>query len=187
MLDFSNTPVPSPFMYPKNIATDAKVALALGPEVLNVQQSEVLTKLWQVDVDELGNVQISSHEDSPVTLFTNPYIDNVDLTFDTIGGPIVTFEALGGVYIYWYDPVAAEYLQQFVQYGNTPSCFLDIKYPSPDAKVIVAYKYGSEVKYRLSSDRFVTEHDAGMVGVDTFDGAYMGTNNRIIFRATRFG
>lgn len=186
MLTFSSTPVPSAFVFPKELRTDPLIGLDVGPEVLNTTQLELPTKVWSVQFDEVNSVDISSQEDSAVQLFTETGIDHVDLTFDTTGRPFVTYEKEGDVYIYWFDPLLQEFTQTNLINGNTPSCMLDKRYAASDAQVILAYRQGISVKYRLGSERFGVEYDSGLTGVESFDGAYMGTGGRIVFRAIAF-
>lgn len=184
MLDFSSSPVPSSFSYPKNIKPSPSVGLDIGPDILNTPQDVLPTKLWNVRLDN-NDAIISSSEDPDVVLFSDTNIVHIDLTFDTSGNPFVCYEKEAQILLYWFDPILASITTTILTPGTQPSCFLNLRFETPQAQIILAYNKFGAIKYRLGVDRFTVEYDAGMNDIDNFEGAYLGTNNRIVFKGTR--
>ena len=104
-----------------------------------------------------------------IAVFTVPGVLDFGICFDTTANVFITYELLDGVYIYWFDPVAAGFRHLLIRAGGTnPWCCLDVANPIlvAVASTVVTLDFGGEAVNYVSSDRYTVPHSTGVSTVD---------------------
>lgn len=186
---FSSTPQRGQLLNPWS--SDRKIGYHWGPvQVQNTSQG-LLVKLWTLRA-EGGDAVLSAPGSPTQTMFTRATdIDSVNLAFDQNGNPCVCFEEEGGgAYLYWFDPVPAEYVFMPVPGSAvTPRITLDDarQFNIGNSDVILGYVRDGLVRYRRQRDRFQDEYtptqgeEGPPVATDTLHHITMNANLRLEF------
>lgn len=183
MLTFSTAPDPSPFLPPKNLKVDALEGFSLGPESINTPPFEnKYSEVWGCEY-VAGDFMLQHESDTPTLEFSDADVVHVDVTFDQVGGPLYLYQKNDGdVYLRWFDPEIPAITITNLGPGLEPSITIDTVYRVSTSDIIVSYRVGNQVRYRLGSDRYTIEYVVPALSVTIFHGGHMGLNNRVIFQ-----
>lgn len=142
-------------------------AISLGPEELQDSKNKLNSTYWMVYRDNAvrGRVYISKSEvgvwQNPIELFTDlGSIDELCLTFDQLGNPIVFYTLGSSIKVYWFNPVTSQYELKIITTGQNISCNFDVQ---DNAGVLYSdamlfYIRGDKMYMRIQRDRFETEY-----------------------------
>ena len=180
MLTFTDTPVVSALEYPKDQPKTLLASEDVGPVALSDSSEGLNSYLWNLEYSS-PNFLINRDGQTQTTLFSDSPVSEISLTFDQTANPFVAYEKSGGVYIYWFDPLIPGFTADNIASGVEPRCYLDVREGPTIATIIVAYRVGSECRYRLSSDRYMIEYTVPNFPISKLTGMAMGVNNRVIF------
>lgn len=136
-----------------------------GPIELSDADQGLLVKIWTARVggEGLNEVTVTAPGSDITELFSRANeIKEISLAFDQNGQPLVAFvEDDGGSWLYWYDPVPAEYT-----FLELPSGVVNPRITMDDPRtfmngrndVILAYVRAGTLHYRQQRDRFTIEY-----------------------------
>jgi hypothetical protein len=178
---------------PDAISLDYLTAHTLGPAANEDITSGLVARVWRArheatpgggrvllaranaDVGE----EVTAYE-AEVELFTyaGAEIVELDVAFDQAGAPIVITErptGAGGapeLWLYWYDPFAADQVFSLVGPGRTPRCLLDDPGDLSQSDIVLVYinedaGATGAVCYRQQRDRYLIEYVTPIVGGGT--------------------
>lgn len=169
-------------------------ATSLGPAKLYDSKNLLNSNYWLIyrDTADRGRVYISKGVagtwEEPALLFADSgTIDELTLTFDQLGNPIVFYTLNGEIKIYWFNPVLEQYELKKLTTGFNVICNFDIQ---DDAGVtysdaMLFYVRDDKIYMRIQRDRFETEYltpitEQGL----SIKSCGMGVNNRfqVVYR-----
>lgn len=142
-------------------------ATSLGPESLYDSKNKLNSNYWVVYRDNAnrGKVYISKGVSgvwqNPKQLFIDAgSIEELCLTFDQLGNPIVFYRLGTDIKIYWFNPLIEQYELKNLAVGDNISCNFDVQ---DDVGVnysdaMVFYVRGDKIYMRVQRDRFETEY-----------------------------
>lgn len=188
-LEFSATPQHAGWRHPKSLrnfdlGTNSR-AYSFGPTALNSApiDNEFNTD-WFGDLNEEGDIElgfVGSPSHTTVALgITGAYW--MDFTFNQVGNALITYESAGHTLMWWFDPVAGSFVTTDFGVGSEPSVSLLTSKVVSTSDIVLSYRVGLEIKYRLGSERFTIERTVPVPPILIFLGGHMATNNRVVFK-----
>lgn len=158
------------------------VAHDLGPKSIGDITAGLGCRIWTASWDQDSGLVMM--DGSP--LFTDIELKELSLTFDQAGKEFIAFQSNGVVKIWWYDPLSSTRQVAEICSGDQPFCHLDIREPSlvASSDIVLVYRRGSSVFYRLQRDRFLIERNTPLADISgiSLRAVAMATNNRLTIR-----
>lgn len=189
MLTFSNTVQYAGWQYPKRLrnpdATDNTLCYSMGPAALNTPPTDnVFPTPWFASLNENGDVELGITGGSPIIgmiALGIPSANWMDITFDQLGNTLVVYELGGSIFLWWYDPLIASVTTTNFGAGLEPSISLIVPKAVSTSEIVLSYRAGTEVRYRLGSERYTIERTTPTPPISKFLGGHMAVNNRVVF------
>lgn len=181
--NWTATPQPSTILYPKDFGRLDKPR-DMGPVAIGDPSEGLSTYEWEMESNDthflLGRVG-----QPKTTLVAETGVLAADLSFDQAGRAFIAYEKAAGVYAYWYDPVAQDFVLQQISAGATnPFCTLDMRDPSQNdsSDILVFYERADAIYYRISSDRYSVEYATPVTSLagKKIDRCGIGANKRFV-------
>lgn len=160
---------------PGALSLDYLKSWSIGPNDLSDTTLGLLYRVWRIRVDNLlGKVYLQRSTapigeeqdgwDPEVELFTFTVtaIEEVDLAFDQNGGVVVTAQRQGNqLWLYWFSPVAENYVFEEIGEGRNPRLLLDDSLSLPDADILLFYvnDLAGAIQWRTQEELYATPHD----------------------------
>lgn len=150
-------------------------AISFGPEAIG-DGTSVLATAWYARFDNTaGAVYIARAQSEPALgwedeaelfSYTGDPVDEMDLTFDAQGYPVVACARAGSLWVRYFDAASGAYVFAAFGAARNPRCMLD----SPDvlllATALVFYIKSGALYWREGQESFLTEHNAGIALAD---------------------
>ena len=143
------------------------------------QGLQVLT--WSCYVPANTNdVMLKPGDGAPVLFAQIAGIIELSFAFDQNMRPVLAYQTLTGIFLYWYDSQAAGYVTTSFGPGRNPRLTLDDKreFNLPNSDVIFAYIRDDGLFYRQQRDRFTIERQVDS-GVSKLSLANIGMNRML--------
>lgn len=158
-----------PFYDKSNVLSKVKA----GPDTIGVASGSIFERYYLTNVSN-GTVELHSEQDgvwetTGYSIDFQENISNVDFTFDQLGRPIVlVLLSSGSIKLYWYNPVNSSSEIMDISTGTSIAAGFDIvDNPSDElSDAFIAYVRDESLYWRLQRDRWATEYDTGVSGLN---------------------
>ena len=188
-LEFSATPQGAGWRHPKSLrnfdlGTNSR-AYSFGPTALNSApiDNEFNTD-WFGDLNNDGDIELGFVGSSAQALIALGIAGAnwMDFTFNQVGNALVAYSNSTNVFMWWFDPVAGSVVTTDFGVGQQPSVSLITKKEVSTSDIVLSYRVGTAIKYRLGSERYLIERTVPASPASMFFGGHMATNNRVVFK-----
>lgn len=158
----STTPVPSPFLAPRNRAKSAREDYARGGIAIQNPSQGLNVKDWHGFL--AGNtVMLEAENVLPTAVLTVPVgIQEFQFTFDQNMNPFIAYYTLTQIgAFYWYDTTIPGFTTTQLPAGSLyPRCALDDNRSTQTtpSDIILAYMRNGSLYYRLQRERYLNEN-----------------------------
>lgn len=179
---------------PDSISLDYLTAYSIGPIADGDVSGGARARVWRVravnnEIANNGEVFLARANDSndgwdaEISLFTYAgSVTEVDLAFEQAARPVVSLEIAGAIWLFWFDPIPADFALDNLTAGRTPRLLLDDLVDSNNSDVLLFYINNNKIQYRQQRDRYATAYDTPVTGVgDNYylEDTFRTTDNRI--------
>lgn len=165
-------------------------ALAPGPIAHQDASQGLLNRVWYVRTDaEEQDVYLARSnefgtewEDEALLFgFTGADIDDMALAFDPNGRAVVFTIRAGNLWVYFFDASVGDFAFNNVGAGQGVRCILDDPTRPREADVVAFYIATAGLRYRILSERFTIQHDAGqsLTSNHYVERLILGTDRRV--------
>ncbi|MCK9513664.1 MAG: hypothetical protein M0R28_20905 [Pigmentiphaga sp.] len=160
---------------PGALSLDYLISWSIGPNDLSDTSMGLLHRVWRIRVDNLlGKVYVQRSKEPigapqdgwepefELFSFTISEIYEIDLAFDQNGGAVVVAERPGNqLWLYWFSPVAGNYVFEEIGEGRTPRLLLDDPQSLGESEILLFYinDFAGFPQWRTQAELFATPHD----------------------------
>lgn len=152
---------------PDAVSLDYLTAWSLGPVAVSNTSEGLVGFVWQVrfvDGEVLLSRKVGDVWGEEVVLFeTELEVLELDLAFTQNADPTVCMEVAGEVWLYYFNPIAEDYVVENFGEGRNPRLLLDMPSPELVADSDILLFFMSDVEealcYRMQRDRYATLYE----------------------------
>lgn len=162
---------------------DSLTSVDLGPVALTDVTEGLMAYSWQAYY-EGGTVYVKRLPDgSPTALFSRDNINHLSMTFDQQGRITIAFVDNGGVYLYWYDSLAEDWV--ITKFDDGTRCFISLdlrqRELSSMSDMLLVYQSENSAYLRQQRDRFSVRYTTPLIDVPGLNlmGWAMAKNQRM--------
>jgi len=157
----SSIPMPEVFLNPDSLNRAPLVDYEQGGVAVNDVSQGMQVTTWSCYVEPgQSQVYIRPGEGAPIPFVNVSGIEELALSFDQLMRPMVAYMISGQLYLYWYDPIAQQFVTTGFGPGKFPRLSLDDKraFNVSNSDVIFAYMRNDGLYYRIQRDRYTVEY-----------------------------
>lgn len=163
------------------------VGTSIGPAELNNSQGTLNNRYWLIKQDTTTNMvvisgAIGTNWSTEVGLFIeNELINQMALTFDQLGRPLILYTVGVNLKLYWYDPIAQNNVITLLGQGIDPvACFdFPANVNQSFTDVLLFYRKGSNIYMRVQRERYENEILLPVNNVSRLYSAGLRVDNRL--------
>jgi hypothetical protein len=175
--DWSAIETLAPYIKPDELLPpvdkDLMQSATIGPVNLNDSKNRLDNRYWLVSYDD-GTIyvqgSINGEWGTATVLFLEPIaIEQISLTFDQLGRPLVFYRVgESDLKLFWYNPVIGANEISLVATGTEPNAGFDVPEDAGASysDALLFYVREDKIFMRTQRDRFVTEYETPVNGVD---------------------
>lgn len=157
---------------PDAISLDYLTCYTMGPVQVGDFSAGPVDRPWRIRAvgnvvyrSRLNDARTDFEDDVELFRFTGVVPTEIDAAFDQAARVLICMERASGsggqseLWIYYYDPFAADYILTKFGVGRTPRAVLDDAQDSVNADILVFYMNDAVgMCYRMQRDRYATEY-----------------------------
>lgn len=179
---------------PDAVTFDYLKAYSLGPVAIGDSSEGAYSYVWRVRVDNSEKKVYVCRENgaswgTEIELFEFASLGTVtecDLGFEQAGRAVVVLNIGSELHLYWFDPIAADFVLENLGSGRTGRLILDNPLDTSESDVLLFYVNDAvgKIQFRQQRDRYEDVYDTPVVDATEYhyiEEVFRATDNRVVF------
>jgi hypothetical protein len=179
----STTPVPQPFLPPRDYPPQQLVDYEMGGVGLQNPSQGLQVKIWRCRYLNGQDFVLDADNVADTVVLSKSEVSEFSFTFDQNMNVCIAYVDAAGANLYWYDATISSFVTLSLPGAVTPKVALDDKRSATldSSDIILAYIKSGNLYYRQQRDRFTVERLLAAGAGPGLRRIGMGLNWRFLF------